>query len=416
MRKSKKVKKTFPSLKYKWIIISALILLVALEISILYSKRPILLGAIKQRGQEKSLQEYAEAVLEKCSQARYRPACYDEEVPLLTEFISLEEAFEVTRLIQEKDGGYLYCHVLGHNLSAKETKKDPDKWKEVIARCPSGLCSNGCIHGAFQERFRADSLPDAEIAQLRPELEGICEKRPGWNPTDLEQATCYHALGHLSMYMTAANIERSSTLCEELSVKPDGRDYTQICYDGVFMQIFQPLEPEDFALVEGLTPKKEELKDFCSSYEGRAKGSCWSEGWPLYFEDLKKPQNLVEFCSYLGADPGEEDRCYLALFYVLTAQFSFDEEKINDYCLGLSGKRRGQCFANAASRMIETDWSLIGKSVSLCSTADELGVGEACYEELLLYSTYNFHPGSEEFYNLCNSLPESWKTRCLDKV
>lgn len=62
-------------------------------------------------------------------------------------------------------------------------------------------------------------------------------------------------------------------------------------------------------------------------------------------------------------------------------------------------------------------WPLCGKmaerAARICGVADSLGVGTPCYEELLFYSTYNFHPNSEDFFRLCNALDEQWRTQCL---
>lgn len=362
---------------------------------------------------EEFLQQSAKQVLAACASSSYRPACYDEEIPKLMDSVSMEQAFQITKFVQEEDNEYWYCHVLGHNLSSKETAKDPAKWKDVVARCPSGMCSNGCIHGAFQERFRAEALPDAEIQELKPELEGICEQRRNWKPTGLEQATCVHALGHLIMYITAADIHKSTRLCEELTTDVDGRNFSQLCFDGAFMQIFQPLEPEDFALIEGKQPTKEKLPAFCDQFTGQKRSSCWTEGWPLSFQQVQMPEGLVQYCSFLKDDDSQYNRCYEALVYVLTAQFRFDEDKLLNFCGGLPQERKGQCFANVASRFIETDARLIDKSVRMCAAAQNFGVEDRCYEELLFYSTYNFHPGSEEFLHLCSRLPQLWKTRCL---
>jgi hypothetical protein len=326
--------------------------------------------------------------------------------------ISMEDAFQITRVVQDQDPSYQYCHVLGHNLSAREIKKDPSRWKEVLTRCPSGLCSNGCLHGGLQERFRAESFTDAEIVQLKPDLNTLCEARPEWQPTGLEQASCYHALGHLTMYITAADIKKSIELCKEFSVKRDGRDLSHLCFDGVFMQIFQPLEPEDFALIEGKQPTKEELPSFCREFEGYQKGSCWNEGWPLFLQEITTPEGVVKFCSTLK-EPFLQDRCYNAMFYVVPAQFKLDEDRIQKFCSKLPDPKRGQCFANAASRFIETDASLVENSVRMCEYAARFGADEQCYQELLFYSTYNFLPGSEGFLKLCSRLPQPWTEKCL---
>ena len=351
-------------------------------------------------------QRYADQILKLCGDKNYRPACYDEEIPKLMDSISMEDAFKVTKLVQKQDSEYLYCHVLAHNLSAQEVAKNPDNWKDVVIRCPSGTCSNGCIHGGFQERFRAESFSAEQIEVLVPDLKILCEPRGLWKPTGLEQGSCYHALGHLTMYLTAADIDTSLKLCDRVALP-----FLQLCYDGAFMQIFQPLEPEDFALIAGKEVKKEKLKDFCSNFKGKQKSSCWSEGWPLFRPELLKPAGLVAFCS-LDNTP-EPERCISTLIYVLSAQFHLDADKIVNYCSDLPEVWQGRCFANAATRMIETDYSLAERAVSVCNAPSRLEVKNECFRELLIFSTYNYHPKSEGFYTLCESLPGDWQTKCL---
>lgn len=362
---------------------------------------------------ESQLQKYAKEVLTKCSNEKYKPGCYDKEIPKLMDYISMEDAFKVTSIVQDEDKNYPYCHVLGHKLSAREINKDPSKWKDVVSRCPSGVCSNGCIHGGFQERFRAENFTEEEIQNIKPDLIDLCEARSNWRPTGLEQASCYHALGHLTMYLTSADIKRATILCEEAAIKKDGRNFAQLCFDGVFMQIYQPLEPEDFALIKGKEIKKEMVDSFCGKFAGIQKASCLSESWPLFGSEIQKPDGLVKFCS--KEEASEQDRCFEGMVYVLTAQFNFDSQKIHQFCLGLPKNRQGRCFANSASRMIETDYRNINKSVELCSNSQTDVNSNTCFEELLKYSTYNFHAGSAEFLKLCNGLPNDWKTKCLSK-
>lgn len=365
--------------------------------------------------------QLAKEIISKCQSSDYHPGCYDQEIPkLMDQGISMEDAFQVTRVVQDEDPSYSYCHVLGHNLAAKEVQKDPIKWKDVVARCPSGMCSNGCIHGGFQEKFRAESLPPDQVDKLKPDLKTICEDRANWHPTGLEQASCYHALGHLTMYVTNADTNKSVSLCDEISLKADGRDFRQLCYDGVFMQIYQPLEPEDFALVKGKQPNPDQVVNFCGKYSNLPQASCLSESWPLYRKDLmQKPNSLVEFCS--KETTLNQQRCYNGLFYVLTAEFNFDSNRVKNYCLALPSRSvdgsidiQGQCFANAASRMIETDYRNIDKSVELCKQSQSSQ--SECFQELVYYSTYNFHQGSPEFSHLCQSLPQPWQNQCLNPI
>jgi hypothetical protein len=102
---------------------------------------------------------FAKQIVAICKNKNHSNLCYEKEIPKLMDkpySLSMENAFQVARQVQIADTSYNFCHVLGHKLSAKETKKDPTLWQQVIGRCPQGVCSNGCIHGAFQERFRTE--------------------------------------------------------------------------------------------------------------------------------------------------------------------------------------------------------------------------------------------------------------------
>lgn len=360
------------------------------------------------------LAKHASEIIALCASESYPPACYDIEIPkLMDRGITFEEAFAVTSLIQARQHDYFYCHVLGHNLSAKETAKDTSKWTDVVSRCPTGMCSNGCLHGAAQERFRAEALTASQIDALIPELAAICESGEGRTYTGLEQASCYHSLGHLSMYISGANVDIATGVCDQVVVKKEDTDYTQTCYDGVFMQIFQPLEPEDFALVEHIPAKTAlEAETFCEQYSGKRRSACHNESWPRYLDLVKTPEGLAKFCARVP-DTESEQRCYTSMFYVLAAQFHLDANRMESLCIGLREKRMAQCFANSASRLIETDYRLIEDAVALCERATRHGVEGRCYDELLYYSSFNFHEGSDEFLKLCQALPEPWHEKCL---
>lgn len=359
------------------------------------------------------IQTYAKEIVEICRSEAYRPACYDREIPKLTAKISMEQAFQVTSIVQEKDRSYTYCHVLGHELSAIEVNKDPDNWKEVVSRCPSGLCSNGCIHGGFQEKFRAETFTEQQITEVLPDLKTICEERDSWKPTGLEQGSCYHALGHLTMYLTAADINKSVTMCDQIAKKSDGRNFTAVCYDGVFMQIFQPLEPEDEALIKGKEQTRESVVAFCDQYNEVHKSHCWNESWPLFYKEITTPSGLTNHCSKLRGE--YEDRCYNGLVYVVMAQFNLDPVQMLAFCPGLPTGRIGTCFGNAASRMIEVDYRNIPKAVDFCNKSQPSDPSNGCFKNLARYSTFNFKANSPQFFDMCNALPEPWKKECLDR-
>jgi hypothetical protein len=361
----------------------------------------------------KTLQQIADQIIGICQYEGYRPSCYDREIPKTMDNISMEEAFEVTKLVQQQDDQYWYCHVLGHYLSQQEVAKDPQQWKTVLQRCPSGVCSNGCLHGGLQERFRSESLTPEQIEEIKPDLDTLCEARPGFAPTDLEQASCYHALGHLMMYVTDAKVNDSLDLCQELALKSGERDFRVVCNDGVFMQLFQPLEAEDFALIQGQEIEtKEESDIFCSQFLANQRESCLRERWPLFNEDLQTAEGAIDFCT--RDEAWAEQFCYDGVFFIIASQKGLEAEPLAEYCNAFPEAIAAKCFASSAARFLETDWQLATRAINYCTHADLEFVQQACYEQLAFYAHFSFGEG-ENFTNFCQQLPSDWAGKCLRK-
>ncbi len=371
-----------------------------------------------------SLKNEALKVLEKCSKESYRPACYDREIPKLMDHLTMEQAFEVTVGVQEKDPQYLYCHVLGHNIADRETAKDPSKWKEVVARCPVTMCNNGCPHGALMARFREnidDFLTDEQLESIKEDLKDVCEPRGSWNPREVERSMCYHGLGHLAMYITNGDLSKSSDLCEEIAVSPEGRSHVQTCTEGAFMTIYQPLEPEDFALVEDITPKKEDVAAFCSTYEDSAMrfNACRKEAWPLFRAEIFTSEGLAEFCSY-AKDEYWRSSCFRSLMNPVTDKTIVeldDIEGFRDYCGGLPEEYQWYCVFGGAQRLIQIDPKLTDKALRFCETMEPLGteVQDKCYVAMVQSAWMSFIPGSPEHKDYCSKLPERFEDQCLNK-
>jgi len=384
-----------------------------------------------------NLEKLSSKIISFCAQENSRQTCYDREIPkILSQGVTLEESFDVIKLIQNQDNGYWFCHAVAHKLSTEEYYKNPNKWKEIMTRIPVGICSNGGLHGALQAHFSSEALNGVQINELMPDLQMICEKRENWQPTAQQQSSCYHELGHLSMYITNADILSAADICDTVGVKDDGRNYLQTCHEGIFMQVFEPREPDDFALIYNIVPQKEKLT-VCEKYtEGIDKGACWKIGWKEKYEEfcnkfsgdlrfacfreawlindkqIQTAEGIVKYCSY-SDDNGEKRKCYNKLFYSLMSIFDFDIERMKPICVSLPKILESQCFANIASRLIETDKRLIEKSVDVCKYAAHLGMAEECYNELVHYANFVFLPGSEDFNKLCRILPDTWLEKCL---
>lgn len=372
---------------------------------------------VHNRFTKRSLAGYTNEVMAHCKTAGFAPSCYDQEIPKLMDRISMEQAFEVTRLVQQKDPRYLYCHVLGHNLSYQEAEKHPDAWKDIITRCPSTMCNNGCLHGALMRRFNQESLTDAQIEEVKPDLMDVCEPRGNWKPTEVERSMCYHSFGHLAMYMTAANITASTDLCRTLGTKADGRNYVQTCTEGVLMTIFQPLEPEDIALVQSIAPKtKDDAISFCSQFTGMIWEACRRESWPLFSDVIRSPGGVVQFCSFVSDEIGQRI-CQHAAMNSLTIALVVEKgntiDALDEYCRALSGIARDWCYGHAAQRLMQIDPTYEETAIGICHAAQVGGVGEYCWNGLLYYATYSFPADSAQFHTYCQKLPAPWSERCL---
>lgn len=400
-----------------------LILFVGILIEIAFLAKISSHSSSSVKADETKLRSLAQGVMNKCSSKGFPPSCYDDEIPNLMDpptNLSMEDAFNVTRFVQEKDNRYLYCHVLAHKVAEKETKKNIDNWKDVITRCPNTMCNNGCSHGALMERFKNDSLTDAQIEKVKPELPDVCEPRGNWHPRGIEISMCYHAMGHLNMYMTNANIPKSLELCNFIGKKSDGRNYVQTCTEGVFMQVFQPLEPEDYALIRNIVPKKDETDKFCAPYKDgpvEAFDACHREAWAFHRKEIETPEGLTKFCSY-SDDFLAQKKCYSSLMNIITVDYLVDKKDdagLMNFCTHLSKEWISECFSNAARRLMQIDPLFYAdKAVDVCKQASKINEGEACYQLLAFNSKESFQPNSPEFTNYCNKLPGTWKDKCLN--
>lgn len=368
---------------------------------------------------EMTASAYADAVMQKCAKKSFPPACYDEELPKLLDKISMEEIFEITKIVQQRDPQYVYCHVLGHKVSSQEASKSPEGWKDVITRCPATFCNNGCLHGALIQHFNKESLNDEELAVATKELHDVCEPRGNWHPVEVERSMCYHAIGHLALYVTAGDPGRAAILCNDIGRVSGGRNYVQTCTEGVFMQIFQPLEPEDFALVERLTPTKTNVPEFCGRFRGANRHSydaCRREAWPLSRKEILTPSGYEAYCAYTG-DPSMQKTCYATLMNLVTIEYAIERnafDEITAFCDSVGGLAQSACFAESARQLVQLDSRLTPRARAMCKEAEKRGVETECWEELIRIISWSFPADTAVFEGECEALPAAWTERCLE--
>ena len=181
------------------------------------------------------------------------------------------------------------------------------------------------------------------------------------------------------------------------------------------MQLFQPLEPEDYALVDMLpyVPTRENLEQFCSenSENDTQYGACWREAWPLFGNDVYDSKGVINYCSALSDAQGQ-DLCYISAFTINGRHNLGNPDKMAATCNGLPSEHQGTCFARGANAFPEEDPGLIAQAINMCSRAQEEEAENECYSFLARVASFNFHPDSPAFEELCSSLPGEWEAVC----
>lgn len=357
----------------------------------------------------------AKKIVEKCKDTEDRAACYESAVPDLYPSLSLQEIFGVIREIRHIDHSYQFCHVLAHKVGERVVADDPDNWIDAIPLNPAdGLCSNGFIHGVVGGRFRAEVLSDDDLKKLVPDFSRACESRPHWQPSDLDRSICYHGLGHLYDFITDADLPKALSLCEETAAGKDHKnDFRRVCREGVFMQIYQPLEPDDFLMIERMPikPSTTTVRSFCARFErDEYEGACLRESWPFSKDMLNSAEGTVQFCAR-QPNPTEETACYESMTSLLGRRKLSDHNSAASICAGLPPEPRRHCYTAVARAVLEEDRTQPEAALSFCARAPEKEAKE-CVAQLVSEAHFLFGTNESQLRAFCRLVPEEMSATC----
>jgi len=178
------------------------------------------------------------------------------------------------------------------------------------------------------------------------------------------------------------------------------------------MQLFQPLEPEDDALIEQLPrkPTKENLSEFCSGYGEFADAACWREGWPFFREEVITPEGVRTFCSH-EKEP-YTDECYASVSAIIGRFFLSDPEYSARLCNALDFNHQSVCFSRIALSFVEEDRIKGIEAVRYCARATHNAVKDECYSFLDRVSAFVYHLDDRGRTRLCEALPPGSRQTC----
>lgn len=356
-----------------------------------------------------------EAVISHCMESEGDGAkCYEREISRLYPKKDIEEIFEIVREVREKDPSYQFCHVLAHKLGELVVAEDPERWLDAVSlNPPDGMCSNGFIHGVIGGRFRAEVLDDETIEKFTPDFRKACEPRENWKPSDLDRAICYHGMGHLFVFITDADLPKALAACE--SVAPSSM--RRVCIEGVFMQVYQPLEPDDFELLKRLPsiPTVETYRAFCASFaRDEYVGACLREAWPLFRKEVVSGVGVETFCS---EQPNifEESKCHDTTSSIIGRMTLERPEEAARACSSVPEARRAQCFEAVARAILEENREASQDAVAFCEMAEESTVRK-CLERLIQTSHFMFGSNLTQKRRFCAEIPERLRSSCEESL
>lgn len=364
---------------------------------------------------ESNASSVAHMIYESCATAVYRPTCYEDRLSESLGPLDPLSAMDVIRKLRHLDEEYVFCHTAAHIVGEFAVSLDTDNWLSVVAQGPrDGLCSFGFEHGAILGRFNSEYLEGDALEYAVGQLANACEKRDGFNPSQLQQAMCYHGIGHVLVHITNADIDTALSACTEIAIKADQRDFSRVCYEGVYMQLFQPLEPEDYALIDQLPlqPERGNLETFCDNFSTSADmyAVCWREAWPLFLSGDWGYDELEYHCSYLDAH--QRHQCYVSGFTIHARHNLGTIAKLQNFCSSTSEERQAECFQIAALAYLEEDPANIDQAVKVCNETRESGLREQCYSYLANTSSFIYTETSELKTALCDAIPEKYRGNC----
>ena len=343
--------------------------------------------------------------------------CYEREVPALYPKYSIGQIFDIIRQIRLLDPSYQFCHVLGHKLGERLVAEDPEHWMDLLSLNPTdSMCSSGFTHGVVSERFRSEVLTDDEIEKTIPDFKRACEPSDRKDLSGLDQAMCYHGLGHLFFFITDANIEKALEICERTAYsQTQWSDFRRVCYEGVFMQIYQQIEPDDFLLVERMSikPSTTTVRRYCARFTNDAyESACLRESWVYSRDEIMSGTGVVKFCS--GQPSHEaEIQCYDTATSLIGGFNLSEPEKAAKACDNIPSEWRALCYTAAARGILEEDYNAATKAVAMCERAKEGNIVNECLSALVDLAEFIVGDGKKHLQSFCAAFPAEFKYICL---
>ncbi|MEN9560985.1 MAG: hypothetical protein RIQ56_258, partial [Candidatus Parcubacteria bacterium] len=182
--------------------------------------------------------------------------------------------------------------------------------------------------------------------------------------------------------------------------------------EGVFMQMYQPVEPDDFELVQrlGYELRKDNYRSICAKFKDLdARGACLREAWPLFREGVVSGSGVKNFCS--GHPTNLEEACYLTASSIVGRMNLSNPQSAVLACNRFPAEFKLQCFETVAQAFLEEDRNDGTRAILICQESDD-SIARSCLMDLAQKASFIFARESPEAARFCAKLPPEFASVC----
>ena len=338
-----------------------------------------------------------EKVLEcKNGTVREKELCFDLFMQRKIEVNATKELMaELASVMEKSEEMELSCHEVAHSIGRVSMLQPGKSLADVFSECTQ-TCHSGCYHGAMQAFFLKETMPDADVYELRDEHVSLSDLQRVVNRTCAELENrgakwfqCLHGMGHAIQFSLENNLTMALGVCDMLATDFERNS----CYGGAIMENLVSEDRETRQIKHG------DPQYPCSGLEEKYKYQCYmmqpSVMMEIFDYDASK---VVESCKDAGAYVGT---CYLGLGRDLSDDFRVDKGTAYDIIGEIPETYRMDYVSGLVYALADNTWD--GRyAFPFCSGLDEELKG-GCYSTAINYLNTGLFVSMEEIESSCRA-------------
>ncbi len=188
----------------------------------------------------RSLEDSLKNTMTQCRGSDMRQ-CYRVAADKLLQRFTLSEILKALETHQLEPEFFSSCHLFSHYLG-QAAYRQTHNIREILSETNPG-CFNGALHGAVEGYFmeNPEKINLENMDGIADEMRKLCGNESDY-PNKRYFDTCYHGLGHATMFIVSNNLPLALKLCDTATTN---RDLRYRCYAGAFMANIQSANDED---------------------------------------------------------------------------------------------------------------------------------------------------------------------------